>query len=214
VFLDIDSALQKIANPAGPGDDLYLEHVHYNAEGHRQLGLLFARCIQEQVRGLPWDEARNPSVDEMDSLLGVVPEDHLAAQSFAKQVYDTAPFQSALDRKLEQQRLADEIARSYVALPQERRDAFAELPMNIMAYDIALPLAELHLARKDNELARMFSNLGIQRRPWLPEAYLLNARIRDRLGDLEGTRRALTIALELRPGWSPAAEYLEHLPKP
>lgn len=212
VFLDIDSALEKIANPAGPGNDLYLEHVHYNAEGHRQLAILFARCCQQQIRGQSWDEAKLPPSSDMDELLGVVPEDHLAAASFARQVYGTAPFQSTLDLKLEDQRMADEIARMYQTLPKERREAFADLPMNVMAQDLVLSLAELHFSRKNFDLALMFSNKALLRRPWTPEAHLVNARIRDRIGDLPGARNALKTALILRPGWPPAAEYLMTLP--
>jgi Flp pilus assembly protein TadD len=214
VFLDIDAELRKVADPAGPGNDLYLEHVHYNAQGHRQLALLFARCCENQIRDRPWDDKRIPSSAELDELLGLVPEDDLAAESFTKQVYGTAPFRTCLDLKSEDHRAAEAIARMYQGLPKERREAFADLPMNIMAQDLVLPLAELHLSRKNADLARLFAGKALLRRPWMPEVHLLSARIRDREDDLKGAREALKTALELRPEWPPAADYLRTLPSP
>jgi hypothetical protein len=155
-----------------------------------------------------------PSAAELDEILGVVPEDHVAAYSFAKQVYGTAPLRTAVDHRAEEQRGAEEISRRFLALPEERRDAFAELPMNVMASDLVLSLAELHLSRKHVDVALMLSNCSLSRRPWMPEAYLVNARVRDRAGDIDGARNSLKAALQLRPGWPAAVEYLGALGTP
>ena len=176
------------------------------------MALLFARCVQEQVRRRQWVESRVPSTERMDELSGVLPEDQLAAYSFAKQVYQTAPLQSALDHVIEDKAAAEEIAWRFSALPKERRVAFADLPMNMMAHDLVLPLADLHLVRKNLDLALLFGNCGILRRPWSPEAHLVRAKVLDRSGDLEAAKNALKVALELRPGWPPAADYLAALP--
>lgn len=214
IFLDVAAALDRIGNPAGAGYDLYLEHVHYNAEGHRQLGKIFARCVQQQARGREWDESLLPSGDEMEALLGTVDEDDLAAYSFSMQVMHTAPLRAALESARQDQFTSDQIARRFSALSKERREAFADLPMNAMAHDLMLPLAELHLARKQINLASVFSERAVLRRPWSPEAHLLNAKVRDHMGNLQGVAEALKNALALRPGWAPAVAYQAALSEP
>jgi tetratricopeptide (TPR) repeat protein len=212
VFLDIDSALDKVASGAGPGFDLYLEHVHYNAEGHRQLGRLFARCIQEHIRGARWEEFRVPSDQELATILGATPEDELAAYSFSMQVFQTAPLRGSLDHARQERFTGGEISRLYGSLPTDRRDAFAEVPMNVMSQDLVLALAELHQMRKNPRLASEFASLAVLRRPWSPEAQLVFARACDRRGEVESAKKAVKTALELRPDWPAAAAFQAVLP--
>jgi Flp pilus assembly protein TadD len=208
-FVDVAAELDHVAVAAGPGFDLYLEHVHYGAEGHRQMGRIFARAILEHCRGKRWDESKAPKTDELDTILGVAPEDHLAAFSFALQVFQTAPLRGAVDADRQDRFAHTEIQRRFAALPKERQEAFADVPMNVMAADLMLALSQIHFNRRNTALAIEFAERGAKRRPWLPESWLQLAKVVDRTGRTAEVQAAIRNALQLRPNWAEAAAFQE-----
>jgi lysophospholipase L1-like esterase len=206
-YLDVAATLDQINDPAGPGHDLFLEHVHYNRDGHRALGRFFAVTIQERVRGRKWAAAREPTLAELDELLGVVPEDELAATSFALQVLQTAPLRGAVDAPRSEEEMVDRIAGLYRGLSSTRQNVFAELPMVRLMTDLVGGLAESHLLHGDVETGLELGERCVVRCPWSAEAHFTLARLRLKSGDFSGARRSAGQAMLLRPEWEEAAGF-------
>jgi tetratricopeptide (TPR) repeat protein len=165
-FLDVEQRVNAESSPSGPGFEDFLEHVHYTFDGHVRLGRMFARYIQEEVLNRSWSDEASPSREKLETLLGVVPEDHLAACSSAIEVMQTGPLKSALDARRHQEHIAKLIGEYYYALDPNRREAFADIPMNVMVNDLIGGLAYIHGVRGNRPLSEKFSLLAIVRRPW------------------------------------------------
>lgn len=166
-FLDVEQQVNAESSPAGPGHDYFFEHVHYTFAGHVSLGRMFARGIQEQVLRRPWLPERVPSREELETLLGVVPEDHLAAYSSAIEVMQTGPLKSALDAARHEEHIKKLIAEGFFGLDPTRREAFADIPMNIMVNDLIGGLVFIHRVRGNTDLSEEFARLAAVRRPWM-----------------------------------------------
>lgn len=210
-FVDMAAELDEESAPDAPGDDLFLEHVHYNLDGHRLLANRFARLIQQEVRGRNWDASRAPQADELDRRLGVLPEDEIAALSFGLQVVQTPPLDGGLTAAGQEQVLLERIAEAYQALPPARREAFADLSMSEMSANLTLALSRSHATRGDLETALTIAETGVLRRPWSRESQLALAQVRVRIGNTPAATESLRRALEIAPGWPPAVELLERL---
>lgn len=165
-FLDVEEYVNSHSTPAGPGGELFLEHVHYSFDGHVLLGELLARTIQTQVRGKPWLADRVPSREELEDLLGVVPEDHLAAFSSAIEVMQTGPLKSAVDAPRHETSLKNRIQEAYYSLEPDRRETFADIPMNLMVQDLIGALVVFHEMQGHEDLSRQFAQRAKIRRPW------------------------------------------------
>jgi tetratricopeptide (TPR) repeat protein len=165
-LLDVERLLAADSTPAGPGYDRFLEHVHYSYAGHVALGRIFARGIQEQILSQSWSTERDPSLHELENLVGLVPEDHLAAYSSMIEVLQTGPLKSALDATRHEAYITERIRESYHALDAPRRDAFADIPTNIMLSDLIGALAYIHQVRGNADLSEKFQRLIAVRRPW------------------------------------------------
>ncbi|MDZ4688841.1 MAG: tetratricopeptide repeat protein [Planctomycetaceae bacterium] len=165
-FLDVEQLVNSESSPAGPGADDFLEHVHYTFDGHVSLGRIFARGIQEQVLNRPWSPEREPSRPELETLLGVVPEDHLAAYSSTIEVLQTGPLKAALDAPRHEAEITKRIGECYYELNPARREAFADIPINFMVNDLIGSLTYIHQVRGNAELSQNFARLAAVRRPW------------------------------------------------
>jgi len=166
-FLDVEQFVNSESSPAGPGADDFLEHVHYTFDGHARLGRIFARGIQEQSLNRPWSPDREPSRPDLETLLGVVPEDHLAAYSSIIEVLQTGPLKAALDASLHEAEITERIKESYYELTPARREAFADIPITFMVNDLIGSLVFIHQVRGNAELSQEFARLAAVRRPWI-----------------------------------------------
>jgi hypothetical protein len=45
---DLEASLSEVARDGIPGNDVFIDHCHPNADGHQQLGLALARCIANE----------------------------------------------------------------------------------------------------------------------------------------------------------------------
>lgn len=207
-FLDIAALVQQRSLPAGPGNDLFLEHVHYNFAGHRLLGELFARGIMQQVLRADWNPALVPDKESLNTQLGVLPEDELAADSLALFVVQTKMQQTAPDAGRQQQHISRLLAEHYRELSPERRQVFEELAMPEFDAELISRLALRHLAAGNTELAGEFARAGIVRRPYSAEAWLLLGEIQLRAGKREPALESLHQARTLRPDYAEAVETL------
>ena len=165
-FLDTENAVNRASAFAAPGFDFFLEHVHYNQEGHAALADILAKYIQTECRGLVWDESLIPNHAERRALLGWIPEDDLLAYSLAIQVLQTGPFAETTDKDDHQIFLQSRIAETWADLSEDRANAFADAPMSLMSGDLPRALSEQHATGGDSRLVDLLKDIQIQRRPW------------------------------------------------
>lgn len=166
-FFDLAGAVRASSSRAAPGHDLFLEHVHFNFDGH----YLVARLLAEQVLQKYFPTGNDPdvqaaSIDDIRQKLGFIPEDDLAAVSFAIQVYQTGPFSRTLDRERHVRFLSDQATRLFEAIPAVRGQVFAELPMDHMSAGLVYFLLERHRAAGNRAVAEELQNCLQRRIPW------------------------------------------------
>lgn len=203
-FLDIAAALDEASAPYAPGHNLFLEHVHYNREGHHFLAEQMARLIQTRILDSAWDEARAPDRERWEAALGIIPEDDIAACSLALEVLETSVMQGAVDTDVEQAYLLRRIEEAYSRLPRERQEGFANLAINEMGTDLCASLVR-SLAKSGAQGASLkLAEVGTVRRPWSGEAWLLLAQAQARQGRRQDALQSLESALQLRVGWPEA----------
>ncbi len=173
-----------------PGDDLFLEHVHFNLAGHWLLAKTIARETVEKLQLGTWDEQRIPTLPQRDDWLGLIPEDELSGNYLAFYLSQNKPFEDALDAAEHLMLLKNKIdlQRSQIG---EKIQFFDALPNQVKVDDLIDGLGRLRLDRNEIEEAEMFFRKSIKRRPWMPNGYLFTAICRYQSGDLSNARKLL-----------------------
>ncbi|MCA9085920.1 MAG: SGNH/GDSL hydrolase family protein, partial [Planctomycetaceae bacterium] len=149
-FWDTEQAIKESGYELPPGFDLYFEHVHYNFEGHSLLGRIMAKAVCSEFLNSPWDESAAPNEDSLKQAIGFLPEDDLAAVSFCLEVLETGPFSQSVDLEKHVQFLSQRAAEIYHALPEIRRETFADLTIADMVNGLAERLLEQHVRKGTN----------------------------------------------------------------
>lgn len=200
-FYDWSSQAESIAAPRAPGHDLFLDHVHYNFEGNYQLARNLAMFIQARVLQQNWNSEHQVSLAAVRTALRTSPLDEMAALSFALNVIRTDPCSRAVDSRLHQAFLAQEIATRLKALPQSDQAVFSALTMsNAVEFDLPSVLAREYLARGDTSQMLECSATAAVRRPWDISACLAYANALDRVGRRAEARAEVERARQLDRG--------------
>jgi tetratricopeptide (TPR) repeat protein len=164
----IDSA-EQLAIEAGPetlGANHFLEHVHYNLDGHRLLALILSRFVQQQVLQRQWDVARVPRASTFDTLLGLLPEDQLSGQSHALRVMNVFPMSKTFDVNIHREAIVVRIKRGLATLSAEQQQVFANLSLDDMAMRLSAALGD-HFRNERQFAQELFYRRSDQvRRPW------------------------------------------------
>ena len=210
-LLDVETLVTDASRDRIPGEDLFLEHVHYNLKGHRLLAREFARAIVEQHWRAAWRDSSALSDPELDDLIGLQPEDSLAGLSFALQAVQTPPLARGLDVREIQATLESEIERVFLTLPTDRRERFADLSLHDMQEDLARALVQRALLTQELDAAYEHAERLVCRKPWSAEAWLLFAHVASRYGRLAEARVAGREVLCLHPAPTTAASILKEL---
>ena len=196
-LLDVEEIVEQSSEQGIPGHDLFLEHVHYNLEGHRLLARAFAQHIHVEVLGRRWDESRALRDEQLDELLGILPEDDLAGVSFALQTVQTPPLSQGVDVARLEEHLLAKVRGLYELLPPRRREWFADLSMHDLQQDLIAGLVRESVQSGDLEEARRFAHTGTIRRPWSADAWRRLARAAGLSGGDDESRAASTEANRL-----------------
>ncbi len=173
-YLDVQQGFKTTGILSAPGNDLFIEHVHYNFNGHYVVGKLMAEAIQTQCLNQPWDAGKVPNLQQASDLLGFLTEDDLAAASFAIQMMETGPFLKCVDREVQLGSLVNLARELFESMPENRQNAFADLQLPQLSNDILLHLLAAHERDGDEEFCRTIARCRDRRQPWLAAA---NARV-------------------------------------
>lgn len=135
-FLDLAEQVKQDSHAAGPGYDLYLEHVHYHFAGHFAISKALTDHVQGEIMTAEVHAEADLNVDKMKEELAHLTEDDLFAYSMTIEVLKTAPFRECLDLERQFERTANVIGGLYLELPEERRELFADLSMDLMGQNL------------------------------------------------------------------------------
>ncbi len=164
-LVDIEEKFNQLS-PAGPGYDLFLEHVHFKFEGHRKVAQFFAEEVQQNFLNRNWSPTLVPDNNQTEELLGMIPEDSLTALTVALEVLETVPNSETLDKVRHRQHLLNEITKIYHQIDVDHREAYIDLPMDIAAAHLLAALIRTHLDRGNQEFALELAEIAVLRRPW------------------------------------------------
>jgi hypothetical protein len=195
-YLDLTPAFEWATPFAAPGEDLFLEHVHFNFEGHWLVARTLGRFIIEEVLVKSWNPEAVPDSADRDAWLGVIPEDHLTAHVLAWFLTRGVPFDQAIDAERHQSALASKVRSLTDALtPDQQRRLFA-LPHQTKIDDLVDGLGRALLQERQAEQALQYFQVGERRRPWMPNSRVFAAVCLHQLGRDREARQTLATADE------------------
>lgn len=165
VFL-FDWANIKAPLLCSPGQEFFLEHVHYSFDGHYHLARHLAEFIHSRIVKQQWSSERELSLDDVRQALQVSPFDEIAARSFALQLMQTTPFAEALDAESHREFLSASIRELYQSLTPAEQTVFSSLSMAEMQTDLPTSLARAFETAGHHDRARQLRETAALRRPW------------------------------------------------
>lgn len=165
-YFDLNQALRDAFAGDTPGDNLFLEHVHYSFEGHYLVGKLMAQEIQKEWLEKTWNDAAAVTIEDARIRLGFLTEDDLAAAGFAIQVLETGPFSRCADLELQKKRLLQRTSKLLSTLSEERKNVFLDLHFTQMSEDLPGHLLSNQPAVGDLSFSAELQRCITARTPW------------------------------------------------
>jgi len=190
-FLDLEPAVEAASKFAAPGSDLFLEHVHFNLEGHWLMARLIGRAIVQDVLDEIWKPELVPGPAERDQWLGVIPEDRLTAVVLAWFMTKDVPFDRAADAARHQDELEKRMQALRKTLSEDQARRLFDLPHQTKIDDLVDGLGRALVKDRAFEEALDHFRLGARRRPWMPNSDVFAAECLHRLGRFDEAAEAL-----------------------
>jgi len=166
LFCDVAGRLREQSELPVPGDDFFLEHVHYNLEGNWHVALILGQFIHERVLRTAWQPARIPSDERRDALLGLTRLDHLAADTFTLMAAQAWPLKLAPDSSIQIERVKTRLRQDYASLSSLDREIFTDLSLDAIQQDLLVSMGSGYRAAGREDLAQDMFRRHRQRRPW------------------------------------------------
>lgn len=198
-FCDVAGQLRDQSSLPAPGNDFFLEHVHYNLEGHWHVAMILGRFIHKQILGAGWQSERVPSVERRDELLGVTPFDYLMADSIGLMTFEICPLKLAPDSAQQAELAKARMRRIYATLSPLDREVFANLSLATMQRELLVAMGNGYVDAGRQDLAAQMYETHILRRPWEVSGYISAAAVQKRLGNLGAAKRFLEKARRIAP---------------
>jgi tetratricopeptide (TPR) repeat protein len=172
-FLDLAPVFEKESQYAAPGSDLFLEHVHFNLDGHWLVARTLGRFIVEEFVQTTWHDSAMPTNDERDEWLGVVPEDNLTGHMLALFLTKEPPFDKAVEADRHQEELSLKI---------ESLRHLNEIPNQAKIDDLVDGLGRSYLKDRQFDRALKLFRIGQRRRPWMQNSFVFAALCLQQMG--------------------------------
>ncbi|MBS0262689.1 MAG: SGNH/GDSL hydrolase family protein [Planctomycetes bacterium] len=190
-FVDLAPVFQHATTYAVPGGDFFLEHVHFNTEGHWLVARTLGQFIVEGFQEATWSESALPSTAERDDWLGLVPEDQITAHMLAYMLIQQSPFNRSADAQRHQSELSSRIQDLIAPLTAEERRRLQSLPNATKVDDLIDGLGRDLLQSGAPAVALAYFERGERRRPWLANSHIFAAVCLEQLGQIDAATAAL-----------------------
>jgi len=207
-FFDVAAGIDAYSAPHAPGNDLFLEHVHYNLTGHREVARLLAHEICTAHLGRSWNKEALPSEVEYVRQLGLTLFDDPAAYSLALNTVQTPPLSEAAGADRHEEFLIEQIRLQFDALSAIEQSLFADLSMRSMQTDLIRGIQTGYESRGQLEPALRMAEIGVRRQPWSVDRLVALARLQLDAGQSQDAAETLQRIDQLQPD-STAAQVLQ-----
>jgi tetratricopeptide (TPR) repeat protein len=185
-FCDVAEQFRQRSQLAAPGEDFFLEHMHYNLQGHWTAALTLGEFIQTSILQAKWDPQRVPDDARRDALLGVSVFDLLLADTITLLELQNWPLNLAPDNARHLETVGKRIRSRLAVLPPFDQQLYADLSSATgMQQDIVLTMGSSYLAIGQLEKALQLFEINIARRPWDVRAYDLASQAWEQQGNLQ-----------------------------
>jgi tetratricopeptide (TPR) repeat protein len=184
LFCDVAEQLQSRSALAAPGNDFFLEHVHYNLEGHWTIALILAEYIQSAVLQAAWQPERVPDPQRRAALLGLTPFDPMLGDTMASMILQVWPLKLSPDSAHQAEYFADRLRAGYAGLNDLDKKLFAELSLPVMQHDLVLAMGLGYRNAGELDKALRMFELHMHRRPWDVRGYEQAAAVLEQKGQL------------------------------
>lgn len=197
-FLDVAEKLGEKSAPYAPGDELFLEHVHFTLDGHWEVARHLAQSVVRDVLKSEWKPKLVPTEEQRDALLGATIEDRLTALTVALEVLGRTPMDGAFDVRLHREAIINQMKELFEQLSPAEQEVFSSLTIIEMAENLLKTLAPAYRKAGLNERSLELAEALVVRRPWSPEAWDLLAAEHQAAGRKEEQAAAKERADRLR----------------
>ena len=171
-FCDVAASFQAASRFAAPGNDLFLEHVHYNFDGNWQAAQILAECIVEDVFEGEWNAEALPANEQRDALLQLTPFDQLVADAQTVGMFKISPFNLSPEREQEVKTVQNRGQSTYATLSLLDQQLFTSHSLESMTQNVLLAMGHAYLADGRANLALAAFQRHIARRPWDSAGYV------------------------------------------
>ncbi len=198
-FCDVKSHFGSVSQYAAPGNDLFLEHVHYNLEGHWQAATSLAKCIVTDVLDESWLEGRLPDDRRRDGLLHVTAFDHLVADAQTIGILGVWPFTLSAAHEDEAKVVVQRWRSTYTELPKLDQELFTDQSLDTMTQNVLVVMGYAYLSAGRESLALGAFQRHIARRPWDTAGYVGTVLTLRKQGKMTEAMNVLEQANEIFP---------------
>jgi hypothetical protein len=210
-FLDTAAQFAR-ATPHGiPGRESFLEHVHFTYAGNWHLAEILAEDITLQILKESWRADRVPAEAVRDDLCGVLPQDHLMAETMILMMFERPPLNQADDAALQQEQMRSRLHRRFFRLSPNEREVFGDLSTEMMQADVLGSLFARYAAAGMNAEEGDLLRRAAVRQPWRFELVFPLAQWEFQQGHIERAQTALGQALKWKPDAPAACQLRERL---
>jgi tetratricopeptide (TPR) repeat protein len=190
-----------------PGNESFLEHVHFTYDGNWRLAVILAKEIAARYLHITWNPDLVPADAERDALCGVTPQDHLVAASLVLTMLERPPLKQGADVRLQVAAVSSDLPARLGRLAPVEQEVFGDLSLQQMQSDLVGALlaryATRRLDREEVELLRR----AIKRQPWRADWHVSLAQWEFGHGNIEAALQNLDEAVK----WDPASARAEVL---
>jgi len=198
-FLDTCREFSRGAPHAIPGDESFLEHVHFTYDGNWRMAAILAKEVSDRYLHQTWNPDLVPQTRERDELCGAMPQDHLVADSLVLTMLERPPLKSGPDVRLQVVELSSGLGKQLQRLAPVEQQIFGDLSLLQMQADlVGALLARYSLAGLDAEEGALLRRATV-RQPWRADWHVSLAQWEFRHGNVEAARQNLAEAVKWEP---------------
>jgi tetratricopeptide (TPR) repeat protein len=152
-----------------PGNESFLEHVHFTYDGNWRMAAILAEYVARHILDRSWRADLVPGEVERDQLCGVITQDHLTAFSLILMMLERAPLSQTADIDQQVEGTRSTLSRFFAELPPDEREIFADLSLEKMQADLIGALfARYSLSAMEVRAGALLHRAAI-REPWRTE---------------------------------------------
>lgn len=168
-FLDTAEGIAASAPHEIPGNELFMEHVHFNYQGNWRMAELLGEFVTRSIPGAQWSAERVPCSKDRDELCGLIPEDQLMADAVILDVFSAPPCTGAPDIEAQIGWTIADLRRRFADLSWREQEVFGIACTRVGRTDLlGTLLDEYALAGMDAERAALLKR-AVLRQPWRTE---------------------------------------------